>query len=134
MIHLEPGPHYGGAEVEMFLDRVAPAARATVVQVAHLAGNGPGVTSPEALAAFARACEADDPRTGHLWFDLGGLVTPDLSDDERQLIVHRSRQLGLGRILFGSDSLPGVTADNPPSYEQWPWVCDLPARTRSSPR
>jgi predicted TIM-barrel fold metal-dependent hydrolase len=126
VIHLEPGPHYGAAEVELFLDRVAPAARATAVQVAHLAGNGPGLTSPEALAAFARACETDDPRTGHLWFDLGGLVTPDLSADERELIVRRSRQLGLGRILFGSDSLPGVTADNPPSYEQWPWVSDLP--------
>jgi hypothetical protein len=83
------------------------------------------VTSPEALAAFALACETDDPRTGHLWFDLGGVVTPDLSADERQQIVHRSRQLGLGRVLFGSDSLPGVTADNPPSYEQWPWVSDL---------
>jgi len=126
VIHTEPGPHYGGAEVELFLDRVAPAARATAVQVAHLAGNGPGVTSPEALATFARACETNDPRTVHLWFDLGGLVTPDLSADERELIVRRSRQLGLGRILFGSDSLPGVTADNPPSYEHWPWVCDLP--------
>jgi hypothetical protein len=27
--------------------------------------------------------------------------------------------------MFGWDSLPGVTADNPPSYEQWPWVSDL---------
>jgi hypothetical protein len=73
------------------------------------------------------------PRTGHLWFDLGGLVTPDLSDDERELVVRRSRQLGLGRILFRLGQPARVAADNPPSYEQWPWVSALPFTTQSSP-
>jgi predicted TIM-barrel fold metal-dependent hydrolase len=54
IVHLEPGRFYGSAEVELFLDRIASAAPDVTIQIAHLAGNGPGITSPEALEAAGR--------------------------------------------------------------------------------
>ena len=48
IVHLEPGRFYGPAEVEIFLDQIASAAPDVVIQIAHLAGNGPRITSPEA--------------------------------------------------------------------------------------
>jgi hypothetical protein len=40
------------------------------------------------------------------------------------------RDIGIDRILFGSDSLPGVAADNPPAHRQWEWVRGLPLTDR----
>lgn len=118
IVHLEPGMWYGPAEVEIFLDRIASAAPGVTIHIAHLAGNGPGITSPEALEAFARLREAGDPRTANLWFDFAGLVHAELSATAAELMVTRMRQIGLDRILYASDSSPGTTA-NPSTHQHW---------------
>jgi hypothetical protein len=74
VVHLEPGKFYGAKEVEIFLSRIVSVAPDITIQIAHLAGNGPGITSPEALAAFADARAAKDRRAKNLYFDFAGLV------------------------------------------------------------
>ena len=118
IVHLEPGRFYGPKEVELFLNRIAAQAPDITIQLAHLAGNGPGITSPEALAAFAGARAAKDPRTKNLYFDFAGLVYKNMSVKEAELMVKRMRQIGLGHVLYASDSAPDGVG-NPPTNEQW---------------
>lgn len=118
VVHLEPGEFYGPREVELFLNQIVSAAPDIIIQIAHLAGNGPGITSPEALEAFANARQSGDPRTKNLHFDFGGLVYKEMSVKEAELMVTRMRQIGLTHILYGSDSQPGGIG-NPPTAEQW---------------
>jgi uncharacterized protein len=124
VVHLEPGRFYGPQEVEIFLNELVPAAPDTIIQIAHLAGNGPGITSPEALEAFAKAIASGDQRTKNLFFDLGGVVYQNMPPEEAKLMVTRMRQLGLDRVLFGSDRMAGV--ENPPIQDQWMWIRHLP--------
>lgn len=118
IVHLEPGRFYGPAEVELFLDQIASAAPDVTIQIAHLAGDGPGITSPEALEAFARLRAAGDPRTRNLWFDFAGLVHAGISAAQAELMATRMRQIGLDRILFASDAAPGTDA-NPSADQHW---------------
>jgi len=118
IVHLEPGRFYGPKEVELFLNRIASQSPDITIQIAHLAGNGPGITSPEALAAFAEARAAKAPRAKNLYFDFAGLVYKDMSDQEAALMVTRMRQIGIDHVLYASDSAPGA-GPNPPTLEQW---------------
>lgn len=118
VVHLEPGRFYGPKEVELFLNRIVSVAPDIPIQIAHLAGDGPGITSPEALAAFAEARAAKDPRVKNLYFDFAGLVYKDMKAEEAELMVKRMRQIGLEHVLYGSDSSPGV-GGNPPTAEHW---------------
>ena len=110
--------NYGARQAEIFLAQILPEAPDIPVQIAHLAGAGPGYEHDEddALAVYAAAIERRDPRMRQVWFD----VTTNVIDSEppatTALIVRRLREIGLARVLFGSDmSLPG----NPPVGEQW---------------
>lgn len=106
-IHLRtPDPAYGREHSLIFLDQVLPEAADVPVQVAHLAGTSPGYSSDEALAPFAEAIAAGDPRTRNLYFDLAGNVTATISAESAGLIARRIRQIGTERILFGSDLDP----------------------------
>ena len=116
--HLEPGRFYGPKEVELFLNRIASQSPDITIQLAHLAGNGPGITSPEALAAFAEARAKGDLRTKNLYFDFAGLVYKDMSAQQAELMVTRMRQIGLDHVLYASDSAPGGVG-NPPTGEHW---------------
>jgi predicted TIM-barrel fold metal-dependent hydrolase len=118
IVHLEPGRFYGPKEVELFLNRIASEAPDITIQLAHLAGNGPGITSPEALAAFAKARADKDARTKNLYFDFAGIVYKNMSAQEAELMVTRMRQIGLDHVLYASDSAPGGIG-NPPTDEQW---------------
>ena len=112
------GQLYGRVDAQIFLESVLPSAPDSVVQIAHLAGAGPGYPdyADEAMGVFADAVAAHDPRTIHVIFDVTTVVTPETTPDNAALIVKRMRQVGLNRILFGTDlSISG----NPPPKEQW---------------
>jgi predicted TIM-barrel fold metal-dependent hydrolase len=101
---------YGRAEAEVFLNELLPAAPDVPVQIAHLAGAGLYDDSTDhALAVFADAIARHDQRTTQLYFDVSGIVgISDMPADRKTLIVSRIRQLGVDRILFGSDgAVPG---------------------------
>jgi predicted TIM-barrel fold metal-dependent hydrolase len=99
---------YGRGEALIFLNDVIPAAPDVPVQIAHLAGAG-GYGDPladEALAVFAEAIEKGDPRTRRLWFDVTTVVLAKQTY-LHPLIAKRIRQLGVQRILYGSDASSG---------------------------
>lgn len=118
VVHLEPGKFYGAEEVEIFLNRIVSASPDITIQIAHLAGNGPGITSPEALAAFAKARVNKDLRTKNLYFDFAGLVYKNMTVKDAELMVRYMRQIGLDHILYGSDSQPGIS-QNLSTAEHW---------------
>jgi predicted TIM-barrel fold metal-dependent hydrolase len=66
---------------------------------------------------FADAVAKGDPRTTLLYFDVTGVaLTPKMTPEEAALFVRRIRQLGVQRILYGTDAAAG---GNPPPREAW---------------
>jgi uncharacterized protein len=122
VVHLRTrNPGYGGADAEIFLGQVLPAAPDIVVQIAHLGGAGPGYPAhaDEAMAVFAKAVAAGDPRTRNLYFDVTTNVTAQTTAENAALIVSRIRQVGVQRVLFGADLATGQPGGNPQPREAW---------------
>lgn len=116
---------YGAEEARIFLNEIVPAAPDVPIQIAHLAGAG-GYRDPlidEAVSVFAEAIEKRDPRTKNLYFDVTTVVLPITSSERLTLIARRLRQLGLQRILYGSDAAVGT---NLPPRESWAAFRRLP--------
>ena len=109
---------YGRDEARIFLNEIVPAAPDVAIQIAHMAGAG-GYSDPlvdDALGVFADAIAQKDPRTDHLYFDITAVVTPRLAEDRVKLVASRIRQLGLQRVLYGTDA---ATGSNLPPKESW---------------
>jgi predicted TIM-barrel fold metal-dependent hydrolase len=87
------------------------------VQIAHLAGaGGYDAATDSALSVFTDAIARHDPRMNNVWFDATTVVRAGMSPDELQQITARIRQLGVERVLYGSDA-----AVNPLAYPQAGW-------------
>lgn len=117
---------YGAAEAQAFLDKVLPAAPNVPVQVAHLAGTGPGFEDPPSravLATLAEAMERRTPATRNLWFDVASIAQNDTTPDAAAELAKRLRQIGLHRVLYGTDSAQG---DNLRPREAWAAFRKLP--------
>ena len=117
---------YGAAEARILLNDIVPAAPDVVIQIAHLAGGGgPNDTdSYAALAVLAQAVARRDARTRLLYFDVTGIgLLPKQTAEEAAMFAARIREIGVGRILFGSDAASG---GNPPPREQWSAFRQLP--------
>ncbi|MFL6635828.1 MAG: amidohydrolase family protein [Massilia sp.] len=117
---------YGAAQARIFLDQVMPAAPDVVVQVAHFAGSGPGYDDPPAQAAMAvlaDAVENHDPHANNLWFDVASIVDRDIRPETAAVVVKFIRQIGVGRVLYGTDSAQGA---NLRPRESWAAFRKLP--------
>ena len=117
---------YGAAQARTFLDKLLPLASNIAVQVAHLAGTGPGYDDPpadSAMAVLAEAVEKRDPRTRQLWFDVTTVADTNISAANAALVAKRIRQVGVDRILYGSDAAAG---DNLRPREGWAAFRRLP--------
>src|SRR5258705_1737943 len=101
---------YGRDEALIFLNQMLPAAAHVPVQIAHLAGAG-GYDDPavdQALLVFIDAIAKGDPRTKRLWFDVATVATSDMTPAQASLIATRVRQVGIQRVLYGTDAaVPG---------------------------
>jgi predicted TIM-barrel fold metal-dependent hydrolase len=95
---------YGREHAEIFLNRILPEAPDVVVQIAHFAGGGPGYTD-EALGVYADAIQKGDPRTKNLYFDVA-TVADDQREETLKRFAARIRQVGVKRVLYGSDLGP----------------------------
>jgi len=96
---------YGAASARAFLNDVLPFAPDVPVQIAHLAGSG-GYADPaidEALAVFVEAIAKHDARMKRVYFDASGVIGVSGQVDKPELIATRIRQLGIERVLYGSD-------------------------------
>jgi predicted TIM-barrel fold metal-dependent hydrolase len=110
---------YGAVQAHVFLEQLLPLVPDIPVQVAHLAGSGPGYDDPpahSAMAVLAEAVEQADPRTSRLWFDVATVVDLDISPATAALVARRIRQAGVERIVYGSDAAAG---DNLRPREGW---------------
>jgi len=99
---------YGARQAQIFLDELLPQAPDVVVQIAHLAGTGPGYQDPpadSAMAVLAEAVQRGDPRTKNLWFDVATVVDTSTTAAQAAVVVQRIRQVGAGRVLYGSDAI-----------------------------
>ena len=101
---------YGAKEARIFLEQLLAEAPDVTVQIAHLAGGG-GYDDPtidEALSVFIDAIQRKDPRMTNVYFDVCGIAIPNMWEDKADLIVKRIRQIGIRRVLYGSDAaVPG---------------------------
>jgi predicted TIM-barrel fold metal-dependent hydrolase len=116
---------YGVAQARVFLNRVLPAAPDVPVQIAHLAGAG-GYDDPaidQALAVFVEAIAKGDTRMSHVYFDASGVTGLGQWMDKTNAVATRIRQLGVQRVLFGSD---GAAGDNLRPREAWAAFRKLP--------
>src|SRR6266511_54173 len=114
---------YGRTEAHVFLDSILPAAPDIPVQIAHLAGaGGYDSTTDAALSVFVDAIGRRDPRAKQLWFDVT-TVTRSVTRENAKLLAMRIRQLGVDRVLFGSDAAAG---GNLAPRESWAEFLTLP--------
>jgi predicted TIM-barrel fold metal-dependent hydrolase len=112
-VHLRPSVtrhrRYGAQEARIFLNEVLPAAPHVTIQIAHLAGSG-GFDDPsvdEALSVFVDAISKRDPRMAQVYFDISGVAGLGQWGEKKVVIAARIRQVGAGRILWGSDGAFG---------------------------
>jgi len=116
---------YGRDAATVFLNELVPAAPDVLIQIAHLAGAG-GYTDPlvdEALSVFVDAIAKGDPRTKLLYFDVTAVANANLPNERANLVATRIRQLGVNRVLYGSDAAAGA---NLPPREGWAAFRKLP--------
>jgi predicted TIM-barrel fold metal-dependent hydrolase len=100
---------YGAKEARIFLNEVLPSAPHVPIQIAHLAGAG-GFDDPSvdgALSVFIDAIARHDGRMANVYFDICGVAGIGRWKEKRALIVERIRQIGINRILWGSDGAFG---------------------------
>ncbi|HEY7770890.1 amidohydrolase family protein [Longimicrobium sp.] len=115
VVHSEARGEYARAHAEAFLEHLLPAAPDVPVQIAHLWGGNQYRAEP--LAVYAAAIAAGDPRTRNLYFDLTEIVPgAQGSEDALREITERLRQIGMDRILYGSDA---TTADGARVVQRW---------------
>jgi len=119
-IHIKTrtGWPYGRDEAQTFLNQVVARAPNTPIQIAHLAGAGPGYQDiiDDALSVFVEAIQSGDAKTRNLWFDVTTIATVETTPENGALIARRLRELGLQRILFGADHSIG---GNPAPAAAW---------------
>jgi predicted TIM-barrel fold metal-dependent hydrolase len=114
---LGPGGHVR-EKAMAFLDQILPAAPDIPIQIAHLGGSGPNYDGEEALAVFAEAISKGDRRLKNVYFDVASEVTRTTPQETLNLVARRLRQIGLRRVLYGSDRA-GTPDDR--SAGTWDW-------------
>lgn len=114
---IDNGRKYGAEQARVFLNDLLPAAPDVSVQIAHLAGAGGYETATAAaLGVLADASEKHDARMKNVWFDAAVVVRPGMSPEDLQRIAARIRQIGVERVLYGSDA-----ATNPAASPRAGW-------------
>jgi predicted TIM-barrel fold metal-dependent hydrolase len=92
---------YGSREARVFLEQLLPEAPDITVVLAHMAGAGSfDESSQEASAVYAGAIARHDPRVRYLYFD--ACISAEAV--EATLLAQRIREIGVSRILYGSDA------------------------------
>jgi predicted TIM-barrel fold metal-dependent hydrolase len=66
------------------------------------------------MEVFAKAAAAGDKRMKNVYFDLTTVVSENTSQNSLELLTKRMRQIGMGKMVFGSDMHP-----NPPLRQAW---------------
>jgi hypothetical protein len=70
----------------------------------------------DAMVVLAEAVSEGDSRRGHVYFDIATNVTARSSATDAAFVAARMRQIGLPRILYGSDM---ATGGNATAQDSW---------------
>jgi predicted TIM-barrel fold metal-dependent hydrolase len=109
---------YGADQARVFLNQLLPAAPDLPIQIAHLAGaGGYSAAADSALGVYVDAIAKNDSRMRNVWFDATAIVRPSMTPNQLQQIAARIRQLGVERVLYGSDA-----AASPLAYPKAGWA------------
>jgi len=96
---------YGPEQARVFINELLPAAPDVPVQIAHLGGaGGYSDTIDAVLGVFADAVVKQDSRVRNVWFDASAVVRPGMTGAELERIALRIREVGVARVLYGSDA------------------------------
>ncbi len=114
VVHARGDDTYGARHARIVIDELLPAAPDVPVQMAHLWGGG--AFAPEALAVYAEAVAAKHPATRRLIFDASDAAYGATTPDRAALIAQRMRQIGLDRMVYGSD---GAFDGHPDPQASW---------------
>lgn len=110
LVHMRArgGSDYGAEDARLFLDKIVPVAPSIEIVVAHFGGSGPGypAQTDEVMAVFGATAERKDPRMRNLYFDVATIVAAETTPEEAALVAKRARQVGVSRVLYGSDLSP----------------------------
>jgi predicted TIM-barrel fold metal-dependent hydrolase len=123
---ISKGRPYGARQAKIFVEQLLSAAPDVTVQVAHFSGSGPGyedAPAREAMAELAAAVARHDPRTRRLYFDVASIVDRGITRDTAQRVANAIRQVGVDRVLYGTDAAVG---DNLRPRESWAAFRRLP--------
>jgi predicted TIM-barrel fold metal-dependent hydrolase len=122
---------YGAEQARAFLEQLMPLATNITVQIAHLGGSGPGFNDPKADAFMDALIEElhgnggsssiQNPKSKiqnakNLWFDVASVAHSTNTPERTALLLKRIRQIGVKRILYGTDLALG---GNLPPRESW---------------
>ncbi len=103
----------GAPAARLLIEQLLPHAPDVPVQVAlQLPALGAGEAAPQlaALAVLGDAAARRDPRMRHVWLDVTAFARPGLSPADARRLVRRLRQVGMERVLYGSDAAIGADA------------------------
>jgi predicted TIM-barrel fold metal-dependent hydrolase len=110
LVHMRArgGTSYGAEDAHIFLDKIVPLAPDIEIIVAHFGASSPGypAQNDEVMAVFAAAAERNDARMANLYFDVAANVIAEMTPAVAALVAQRIRQVGLRRVLYGSDLTP----------------------------
>jgi uncharacterized protein len=99
---------YGAEQARAFVEQLLPIATDIPVQIAHLGSSGPGYDDPKVDAFMDALIERiQNPRSkiqNNLWFDLTTIVHPEDKPERWAMVLKRIRQIGVKRIVYGSDA------------------------------
>jgi predicted TIM-barrel fold metal-dependent hydrolase len=109
VVHVRNGDSYGAREARVFLEQLLTAAPDIPVQIAHLWGGAN--FSADALAVYAEAVAARRAATRRLYFDVSDAALVASTPELAQVVADRIRQIGLDRIVYGSDAAFGNHPD-----------------------
>lgn len=109
---------FEGRDARTFIHEVLPMAPDVTVQIAHLGGAGshldPG--TKEAMVVLAEAASRGDAAMKNVYFDLTTNIHPESPEASVEFMTARMRQIGMSRLLYGSDMAIG---DNPTPAKYW---------------
>ena len=109
---------FEGRDARTFINEVLPMAPDITVQIAHLGGSGPRLDpgTKEAMEVLAEAASRGDAAMKNVYFDVTTNIHPGSRPESVEFMTARMRQIGMSRLLYGSDMALG---DNAPPREYW---------------
>jgi predicted TIM-barrel fold metal-dependent hydrolase len=121
--HVWTGDHkilspFEGRDARTFINEVLSMAPDVIVQIAHMGGSGPMLDpgTKEAMVVLAEAASRGDAAMKNVYFDITTNIHPQSPEADVEFMTARMRQIGMSRLLYGSDA---ATGGNPTPVEYW---------------